>query len=935
MRDRRKSVVLVVAVMAMGMTLARAEEPSHQRLEPRFVPRKTVYTEIPDGSSRERAHLKFVQRSQVRLRDGVFISEGDDDLAGLQRVMEDYPDVQPSRLFSARSEDEYAREKERVEGMSGREQADKNLYYQLDYPEAMDSVALLNDLNELEIVELAYPEPLEGEEPTMHTPDFQPEQGYRTAAVAGVHADLANSVAGGRGENVQIIDIERFFNTDHEDLPSVTVYPNGDPFAVWSDSFNHGTAVLGEMFAVDNGFGVLGLAHQADAGFVSTAGGRANAIDVATANSEPGDVILLELQRAGPNGSCTNGSSPPQVNCAPEEWSPASYDAIVAATNGGIIVVAAAGNGRQDLDAPEYDPAFVDRPDSGAILVGAGTADDPDCGFPPPRGRRELDGSWGSNYGARVNLQGWGQCVMTTGYGSTHGSSGSNDAYAAGFNGTSSASPIVAAAAAIMSSVAIENGDPDGLSSTEVRALLVSTGTPQDTSPAANSGHIGPLPDLGAALGLLANLEHLGVSFVDPPDTIDVNTAVPLTVRHEVVNNGPIGEVEATLTTRVIVPPDCEVEPAQAEQTVALTEGVPTTVDVAVSVTCSAPSFHGFAADGFIDAPFDGQDPDESDNFDSRTSTVAVLAHADLAAQSIDLTELDAAGAGDLLVGQTFEFNAPFTLHNFGDNVNDLYHSPVDARASRSVFVPAGVSGSVRVAEHEAPATVRVDGGQNPSMAVNQPAGTDVSADGPVLITVEYDVPEMEVGSDRVLDAAFGLHCFEPGPHTIRFRAEVSPLDEHVVDPESGNDVSVDGRTIECATPVQVNIRPGNAQNTVNTNGKQKVPVATLTTIAGEYGHPLSFDAASIDHSTVRFGTAPALDGDGGAVPSPNVPSVQDSFEMEDHTKDGDLDLVLRFALPDTGIDAATTEACITGSYLDGEGLVRTFYGCDAVDAKA
>ena len=97
-----------------------------------------------------------------------------------------------------------------------------------------------------------------------------------------------------------------------------------------------------------------------------------------------------------------------------------------------MIVVAAAGNGRQDLDAEEYDDTFGTRPDSGAIIVGAGAA--PGC-TAPPRGRLIF-----SNFGSRVNLQGWGECVATTGYGdsrpgSLQGTADSDDAYTSTFGG--------------------------------------------------------------------------------------------------------------------------------------------------------------------------------------------------------------------------------------------------------------------------------------------------------------------------------------------------------------------------------------------------------------------------------------------------------------------------------------------------------------------
>jgi len=95
-----------------------------------------------------------------------------------------------------------------------------------------------------------------------------------------------------------------------------------------------------------------------------------------------------------------------------------------------------------------------------------------------------------------VNVQAWGQCVAATGYGDMH-NAGYNALYTRVFSGTSSASPIVTAAVASLSGVARARGLT--LSPARMRELLISTGTPQ----VGNDGHIGPLPNLRAAIGTL------------------------------------------------------------------------------------------------------------------------------------------------------------------------------------------------------------------------------------------------------------------------------------------------------------------------------------------------------------------------------------------------------------------------------------------------
>jgi predicted outer membrane repeat protein len=131
--------------------------------------------------------------------------------------------------------------------------------------------------------------------------------------------------------------------------------------------------------------------------------------------------------------------------------------------------------------------------DSGAILIGAGE---------PSTSSYDRQRESFSSYGSRVDVQGWGSGVVTTGYGDLYGYDEWLDdqyLYTATFGGTSSASPMVAAAAAIVQAIAIqENGAP--LSPWQVRDLLVATGSPQLGNAAER---IGPRPNLRQAIAEL------------------------------------------------------------------------------------------------------------------------------------------------------------------------------------------------------------------------------------------------------------------------------------------------------------------------------------------------------------------------------------------------------------------------------------------------
>jgi hypothetical protein len=181
------------------------------------------------------------------------------------------------------------------------------------------------------------------------------------------------------------------------------------------------------------------------------------------------------------------------------EFFGANFDAIKSATARGIIVVEAAGNGSMDLDSSIYGGAFnrLVR-DSGAIIVGAGSSG----------GRVPL---CFTNFGSRVDLQGWGENVATLGRGDIR-INGTDDRqwYSTSFSGTSSASPIVVGAAASIQGLR-KNRGLGAFTSTAMRDFLRQTGVPQ----ASNPKQIGPLPNLRAAIDAHAPKRTLKVTFLN------------------------------------------------------------------------------------------------------------------------------------------------------------------------------------------------------------------------------------------------------------------------------------------------------------------------------------------------------------------------------------------------------------------------------------
>jgi len=365
---------------------------------------------------------------------------------------------------------------------------------------------LINQVHITDIVILVDAPPPQVRCQLQGTPDFEFNQGYlrpNSADNNGIDAEYSWTFEGGNGEGVTIYDVEFSWNLVHEDLrSSIKMLVNSEDAGV--DIFNppdpeHGTVVPGKVIGTSNGFGVKGISYGAKAKvapehIVLLGPTRANAMLLATNDGKPGDVILFEMQIGACGGACGKD----QVGCGPAEWEQDVFDATKVAVRNKIVVVAAAGNGNVDLDSSQCN-GRIDRTnpaqDSGAIIVGAGGSGVDGCD--PAREKLGF-----STFGSRVDVHGWGECIWTTGYGDGHKSAANplerNTFYTDGFDGTSGASPFVAAAVANIQGIAMKRfGFP--LEPKEVRKHLTDTGLPQ----LGEGGRIGPLVYLQNAIDKL------------------------------------------------------------------------------------------------------------------------------------------------------------------------------------------------------------------------------------------------------------------------------------------------------------------------------------------------------------------------------------------------------------------------------------------------
>ena len=126
-----------------------------------------------------------------------------------------------------------------------------------------------------------------------------------------------------------------------------------------------------------------------------------------------------------------------------------------------------------------------------------------------------------------------------------------------------------------------------------------------------------------------------------------------------------------------------------------------------------------------------------------------------------------------------------------------------------------------------------------------------------------------------------------------------------------------------------INIKPGSFVNPINLKSKGVIPVAVLTTEAGEYGLPLPFDATTIHPLTTRFGPKPIVTAGGGAAEAHGRGHIEDAVERSDErTRDGDLDVVLHFRTQESELTGGETEACVRGRFGPSNFI---FQGCDLV----
>lgn len=443
--------------------------------------------------------VKLKAEAKADLVNGAFVGANSQSVDQLNSLLATKKATKKQPLLPA-SKQTFKQDRQQLETPLPANRGDLDNYYTITLTSDQKADDVAKALKALDAVETAYAKPLPTPPPA--TPDFTAYQHFLKPAPLGmgVNATIGGSpmgkpYPGSNGNKVRLADLEFSWNVNHEDIPRLRL-PNalwnaGTPVDPFSDD-NHGTAVAGIIAAARNGSGVDGTVPGVNFHMVNTNSAEygwsvASSIYLAANKMTKGDVILLEQQAWAPD----------YEGYAPIEIYQDVYDAIVYATAKGIHVVEPSGNGRfagegYDLSDPMFFDAFTTgRPNSGAIMVGAGAMG---CTYEPANTRMTF-----SNYGTRLDVRGHGDCVGTTGYGDLQFEGGLNYWYTGAFNGTSSASATIAGVVAEFSS-SYEQINGTILGTNQLRTALKTGGTPQDTS--VNPGHIGVLPNMAAVMPL-------------------------------------------------------------------------------------------------------------------------------------------------------------------------------------------------------------------------------------------------------------------------------------------------------------------------------------------------------------------------------------------------------------------------------------------------
>lgn len=490
---------------------------------------------LRSGAYTGRIAILFADGTGARSDNHRFSSRTGISMAPIQKILDQASNVKIARGLPGITDAEIAKART-MAAQRGKHVTDWSLLYFLSVPDPAQAERVMDQLHRNALVVLVEPVVRSAVAGPV-TPSLGAQQAYLQAGNGGLNV-AAGWNAGLTGAGISVVDIEFFWNVNHEDLqldpnnlfpPTLPAEGTLPDYAPGDLTTQHGTAVVGVIAGKKNGIGIDGIAPSANVYLQQTTDaaytpyGSAPGLltylieyyagEPSTVAIHPGTIFLEEFVKSHPDkpGSCAAPSTPNALapNCVPIEAYGFEYTVIKEAVENGIVVIEVAGNSGADIGllpageistggllSPNLNITGDDPTSSGAIMVGASNGP-------------AMEKLPASNCGTRVDVYAWGQQVVTAGYGDLGYGTNPEQWYTATFGGTSAAGAQIAGMAALLQEYVrklypseIQAGKDVYLNGRQLRQVLVASGAGQA---AKNTGgcEIGVQPDLGKAMQLL------------------------------------------------------------------------------------------------------------------------------------------------------------------------------------------------------------------------------------------------------------------------------------------------------------------------------------------------------------------------------------------------------------------------------------------------
>ncbi len=328
------------------------------------------------------------------------------------------------------------------------------------------------------------------------TPDFGALQTYLDAPGStkrglNIRKAWAKQVTG-KGVRVHLVDGGLF--AQHEDLrhnPDLHVVELGN-----NDDPRHGTASTGILVANPGKLGITGICHASEVRVhharAENAQGELRVLRALHEQVAAGDIVVIPQQLRDHDLPGTN---------LPFVHNKMFWTHLKLLAEKGAVIVCAAGNGHEkddarsgakkatgvDLSAGRF---HIDHGEANVILVGA-------CDSVTGKAHTASN----HHYPYRM-LNAWGDGVVTLGFGDLQDKPGNDRDYTARYNGTSSATPLVAGALCLIQSYAMQQHHLY-LDVNQLHLLVMQAGYEEATSPGSDVLPMGARPNVEGALVLL------------------------------------------------------------------------------------------------------------------------------------------------------------------------------------------------------------------------------------------------------------------------------------------------------------------------------------------------------------------------------------------------------------------------------------------------